>query len=34
MIAMLKNSQRLDTSTQGEYTKSKFERENLKDFND
>jgi hypothetical protein len=33
MIAMLKNSQRLDTSTQGEHTKSKLARENLKDFN-
>jgi len=30
---MLKNCQRLDTSTQGEYTKSKSELENLKDFN-
>jgi hypothetical protein len=33
MFAMLKNSQRLDTSTQGEYTKSKSALENLKDFN-
>ena len=33
MVAMRRGCKRLDTSTQGEYTKLKAAYENLKDFN-